>query len=301
MKKFFTKEVQIALVAVMGIVVLFFGMKFLKGLTFFSTDNSYYVQFEDISGVSASCPVYANGYRVGVVEDVIFNYNSQEKIFAVLGLDKQLRLPKGTTAEIASDLLGNVKLELKFGQNPVDLLASGDTISGNIQSGALGKAADMIPQVEKMLPKLDSILASVNMLLADPAISSSLHNVDQITANLTTTTHELNRLTASLNRQMPEMMQKADGVLDNTNTLTKNLSDLDIAMTMAKVNNTLQNVEQMTAKLNSNDGTLGLLMRDQELYRNLTSTMSHTDSLMMDLKQHPKRYVHFSIFGKKDK
>ena len=301
MRQFFTKEVQIALVALTGIVVLFFGMKFLKGLTLFSTDNSYYVQFEDVSGVSASCPVYANGFRVGVVEDVIFNYDCQDKIVAVLGLDKKLRLPKGTKAEIASDLLGNVKLELKFGPNPIDLLASGDTISGGLQLGALGKAADMIPQVEKMLPKLDSILASVNQLLADPAISSSLHNVDQITANLTTTTNELNRLTASLNRQMPEMMQKADGVLDNTNKLSKNLSDLDIAMTMNKVNNTLQNVEQMTAKLNSNEGTLGLLMRDQELYRNLTSTMSHTDSLMMDLRQHPKRYVHFSIFGKKDK
>ena len=108
MKKYFTKEVQIALVALTGIVVLFFGMKFLKGLTLFSTDNSYYVQFEDVSGVSASCPVYANGFRVGVVEDVIFNYDSQEKIVAVLGLDKKLRLPKGTKAEIASDLLGNV-------------------------------------------------------------------------------------------------------------------------------------------------------------------------------------------------
>ena len=301
MKKFFTKEVQIALVAISGIIVLFFGMKFLKGLTLFSTDDSYYVHFEDISGVSASCPVYANGYRVGVVENVVFNYDSQDKIIAVLGLDKQLRLPKGSTAEIASDLLGNVKLELKFGPNPVDLLEPGDTISGGKQSGALGKAADMIPQVERMLPKLDSILASVNMLLADPAISSSMHNIDQITANLTTTTNELNRLTASLNHQMPGMMEKADNVLANTNTLTKNLSDLDIAMTMAKVNNTLQNVEQMTAKLNSNEGTLGLLMRDQELYRNLTSTMSHTDSLMMDLKEHPKRYVHFSIFGKKDR
>jgi phospholipid/cholesterol/gamma-HCH transport system substrate-binding protein len=97
------------------------------------------------------------------------------------------------------------------------------------------------------------------------------------------------------------MMTKADGVLDNTQTLTKNLSDLDIARTIASVNTTLSNVEQMTAKLNSNDGTLGLLMRDQELYRNLSSTMGHADSLMMDLKSHPKRYVHFSIFGKKDK
>ena len=301
MKNYFTKEVQIALVAVVGIVVLFFGMKFLKGLTLFSTDDNYYVEFEDISGVSASCPVYANGYRVGVVEDVIFNYDNQEKIVAVLGLNKQLRLPKASTAEIASDLLGNVKLELKFGPNPVDIMEPGDTLSGKLQGGALAKAADMLPQFEKMLPKVDSILASVNMLLMNPAIANSLNNVDQITAHLVTTTNELNRLTASLNHQMPGTLTKVDGLLDNTNTLTKNLSDLDIAMTMAKVNNTLQNVEQMTAKLNSNEGTLGLLMRDQELYRNMSSTMGHVDSLMIDLKQHPKRYVHFSIFGKKDK
>lgn len=301
MKKLFSKEVQIALVAIVGIIVLFFGMKFLKGMFLFSTDDSYYVEFDDISGVSASCPVYANGYRVGVVEDVIFNYDSQDKIVAVLGLNKQLRLPKASTAEIASDLLGNVKLELKFGPNPVDVMEPGDTLSGKKQGGALAKAADMLPQFEKMLPKVDSILASVNMLLMNPAIANSLHNVDQITAHLVTTTNELNRLTASLNQQMPGTLTKVDGLLDNTTTLTKNLSELDIAMTMAKVNNTLQNVEQMTAKLNSNEGTIGLLMRDQELYRNMTSTMGHVDSLMIDLKQHPQRYVHFSLFGRKNK
>ena len=301
MKKFFSKEVQIALVAIVGIVVLFFGMKFLKGMFLFSTDDSYYVEFDDISGVSASCPVYANGYRVGVVEDVIFNYDSQDKIVAVLGLNKQLRLPKASTAEIASDLLGNVKLELKFGPNPVDIMEPGDTLSGKKQGGALARATDMLPQFEKMLPKVDSILASVNMLLMNPAIANSLHNVDQITAHLVTTTNELNRLTASLNQQVPGTLTKVDGLLDNTTTLTKNLSELDIAMTMAKVNNTLQNVEQMTAKLNNNEGTLGLLMRDQELYRNMASTMGHVDSLMIDLKQHPQRYVHFSLFGRKNK
>jgi phospholipid/cholesterol/gamma-HCH transport system substrate-binding protein len=301
MKNLFTKEVQIALVAIVGIVVMFFGMKFLKGLTLFSTDENYYVEFSDISGLAVSCPVYANGFRVGVVEDIVFDYERQDKIVAALGLNKQLRLPKGSTAQIESDLLGNVKLELLYGPNPEDLMEPGDTIFGKKQSGALGKAADMLPQIEKMLPKIDSILASVNMLLADPAISSSLHNVDQITANLAKTSNELNLLTASLNHQMPSMLTKADGLLDNTNTLTKNLSDLDLALTMSKVNNTLQNVEQMTAKLNSNEGTLGLLMRDQELYRNMSSTMGHVDSLMIDLKQHPKRYVHFSLFGKKDK
>jgi len=270
-------------------------------MTWFSTDDNYYVTFDDVMGLSASSPIYANGYRVGVVDDIIFDYQGKNQIVAVIGLDKQMRLPKGSSATISKDLMGNIQLDLELGPNPADLMAPGDTLRGAEQQGLMGKASAMLPQVEKMLPKLDSILASVNALLADPALAHSLHNIDHITANLTTTTDQLHRLSASLNTQVPGMLQKADVVLDNTSTLTKNLSDLDIAMTMAKVNNTLQNVEQMTAKLNSNEGTLGLLMRDPQLYRNLNATVSHADSLMIDLKQHPKRYVHFSVFGRKDK
>ena len=300
MKKF-SKEIQIALVAIVGIVVLYFGLQFLKGLTVFSSDSNYYVKFKDISGLSASSPIYANGFKVGVVENIIYDYENQSDIVAVIGLDKQMRMPKGSRAEIASDLLGNIKLELVLGPNPADILSPGDTIVGGPQQGALALAAGMVPQIEAMLPKLDSILASVNMLLADPALKNSLQHIDQITGNLTTTTNELNAMASTLNKQMPSLVKNADGMLANANDLTRNLNELDLAATMNKVNSTLQNVEQMTAKLNSNDGTLGLLMRDAELYNNLNATMMHADSLMIDLKQHPKRYVHFSVFGKKDK
>ena len=297
----YSSEIKIALVAVVGIVVLYFGLQFLKGLTIFSSDNRYFVKFDNISGLSVSSPIYANGYRVGVVEDIIFDYQHNGDITAVVGIDKKMQLPKGSKAEISSDMLGNVKLELVLGAITDGLLAPGDTLRGGMEKGLMGQAATMVPQIQAMLPKLDSILASVNALLADPALAHSLHNVDQITAGLTTTTMELNRLTASLNQQMPQILKNADGVLANTNELTHSLNELDIAQTMASVNATLQNVEQMTAKLNSNEGTLGLLMRDPGLYQSLNATMMHTDSLMMDLKNHPKRYVHFSIFGKKDK
>jgi len=300
MKKF-SKEIQIALVAIVGVIVLYFGLQFLKGLTVFTTDSNYYVKFKDISGLSASSPVYANGYRVGVVEDIIYDFEGSGDIVAVMGINNEMRMPKGTTANIVSDLLGNIKLELKLGDKAAGILAPGDTISGDQEHGAMAKAAEMIPQVQLLLPKLDSILVSINALLADPSIANSLHNIDQITSSLTSTSHELNRLTVSLNRQMPQMLENADGVLANTNNLTKNLSELDLAATMQKVDHTLRNVEQMTAKLNSNEGTLGLLMRDPELYNNLNATMMHADSLMIDLKSHPKRYVHFSVFGKKDK
>lgn len=300
MKKF-SKEIQIALVAIVGIVVLYFGLQFLKGLTIFSSDSNYYVKFKDISGLSASSPIYANGFRVGVVESIIYDYEHQNDIVAVIGLDNQMRMPKGSRAEIASDLLGNIKLELVLGPNPADLLSPGDTILGGPQLGAMALAAGMVPQIQAMLPKLDSILASVNTLLADPALKNSLHHIDQITGSLTTTSNELHAMACTLNKQMPQLVKNADGMLANANDLTRKLNELDLATTMAKVNNTLQNVEQMTAKLNSNEGTLGLLMRDPELYNNLNATMIHADSLMIDLKQHPKRYVHFSVFGKKSK
>ena len=299
--KFFTKEVQIALVAIVGIVVLFFGMQFLKGLTIFSSNVKYYVRFNDISGLSSSSPVYANGFKVGVVEGVQYNYEHPDDILAVVALDRKLRLPVGTTAEIASDLLGNVKLELRLGDATAAMMAVGDTLGGDQQKGMMGKVGDMVPQIEKMLPKLDSIMASLNMLLADPAIAQSVHNVEKITADLTTTTRELNTLMGGLNKNVPSLMAKADGVLDNTGTLTKNLSEVDVAATMARVNSTLDNVEQLTARLNSKEGTVGLLLRDPGLYRNLNATMRDADSLLIDLKSHPKRYVHFSVFGKKDK
>lgn len=300
MKKF-SKEIQIALVAVAGIMILYFGLQFLKGMTLFSNDNKYYVKFQDVSGLSVASPIFANGYRIGVVENIDFDYSNANEIVASIGVDPNMQLPKGSRAEISTDLMGNVKVLMVLGNAADGMVTPGDTIPGCQQLGAMGKAAGMIPTIEQMLPKLDSILASVNTLLADPAIASSLHNVDAITANLNRTSQELSQLTTSLNHQMPQMLKNADGVLANTNQITKNISDIDLAGTMNSVNHTLRNVEQMSQKLNSNEGTLGLLMRDPGLYNNLNATMMHADSLMIDLKQHPKRYVHFSIFGKKDK
>lgn len=299
--KYFTKEVQIALVAIAGVVVLFFGLQFLKGLSLFSSNDSYYVKLNDISGLSVSSPVYANGYNIGVVKDIIFDYTGSGNIVAVVDLDEKMRLPKGTTAEIESDMLGNVKMNIVLASNSNDYMLVGDTMLGGKASGTLDKAAAMIPAIEKVLPKLDSIMSNLNTLLADPALANSLHNVDEITANLTTTTKELNTLVGGLNKKMPGMLAHTSNILESTDKLAKDLAMIDISSTMAKVDATLANVQQMSEKLNSKEGTIGLLMRDPSLYNNLTATMRDADSLLIDLKAHPKRYVHFSIFGRKEK
>ncbi len=299
--KFFTKEVKIALTAIVGIVVLFYGLQFLKGLNVFSTDITYYVAFDDVSGLSPSSPVYANGYRVGVVKSLNYDYNPQGKIVAELDLNKNMRVPRGSHAELASDLLGNIKINLVLSEDPINMIGHGDTIPGEMEMGMMTKVSKMLPAIEHMMPKLDSIITSLNTLLADPALRNTLHNVEGMTGNLNATSAELKSLSASLNREVPGMMNKANGVLDNTQQLTGNLAAVDVEGMAAKVNQTLANVEQMTQKLNSNEGTLGLLMRDATLYNNLSSTAASADSLLIDFKAHPKRYVHFSVFGKKDK
>ena len=297
----FTKEVQIALVAIIALVVLYFGLNFLKGLNLFSSNNTYCLAFEDVSGMSNSSPVYANGFKVGVVENIVYDYDNPRKIVAKIAVNKEMRIPVGSHAELSSDLLGNIRVNLILSDNPLEFVALGDTIPGEKEQGMMGKAADLIPAVEKMMPKLDSILTSLNLLLADPALRNTLHNVEGMTANLNQTSVDLRRLSASLGHEVPSMMKKADGVLENTQQLTAHLSAVDVAAMTAKVNQTLANVEEMTRKLNSNEGTLGLLMRDPSLYWNLSNTAADADSLVKDLKAHPKRYVHFSVFGKKDK
>lgn len=296
-----TKEIKIALVAIVGILIMYFGINFLKGMNLFSTNNAYYMTFDDIQGLGASTPIYADGYKVGTVDGLEYDYKENGPIKVKVDINKDLRIPQGSKAEIVKDLMGNLQVNLLLANNPRERVEPGGIIPGAVNGGMMDKAANLVPVVEKMLPKLDSILTSVNALLADPALAASLHNVETITSNLTVSTRELNTLMAGLNKQVPGMIGKANGVLDNTNRLTANLASLDVQGTLNKVNQTLESAHRFTEKLNSNQGSLGLLMNDTKLYDNLTSTMGHADSLVIDLKAHPKRYVHFSVFGRKDK
>ena len=280
-------------------------MAILKGLQLFSNDVSYFIKFNDISGLSTSSPIYANGYPVGSVKNINYDYSKPHEIMVEISVNKEMTIPEGSKAQISSDMLGNVRVNLNLGQIPGPKIKPGGVIDGFVASGALADVQQMLPEVQKLLPKLDSILSNLNTLSRDPAIAQSLHNVRNITNDLTYTTKELNTLMATLNHQVPGMLTKANGVLDNTQTLTATLNNkvegLDIEKTMSSVNTALANVQKFTDELNNNQGSLGLLMRDPSLYNNLTTTVSSADSLLIDLKAHPKRYVHFSIFGKKDK
>ena len=305
------KEIKIALVAIAAIAILFFGMNFLKGISLFSEKNVYYARFSNINGLTANNPIFANGYQVGLVKGIQFDYSGQGDIIVAFSLNDKMHLPVGTAAAIESDFMGNVRMNIVLPTNNtplptgegsgMGLLHKGDTIPGSQAEGLMARAAALLPAVEQMLPKLDSILMSVNTLLADPSIARTLHHAERVTADLTNSTRQLNTLMANLNRQMPALMSKADGVLDNTQQLTQNLSAIDLNTTMQKVDRTLANVEATAKQLSQPNGTLGLLMNDPSLYNRLNGTLNSAEMLLNDVREHPKRYINVSVFGRKSK
>ena len=297
-----TKELKLGIAGILTLVCLYYGISFLKGNNPFKSRNVYYVTFQNAGGLPTSSPVYADGYSIGTVSDVIYNYQVPGHVVVEISVDRDMRIPKGSSAALESDMLGSIKLNLLLANNPRERLEVGDTIVGTMNAGLMSAAAGLLPEVEQLLPKLDSILARVNALLADPALDHILHNMDNVTANLDKASGKIDKLLAN---DIPALTQKLNVVAQNTESLTASLDEkskqLDVDGLMKRVNATLANVENLTNKLNSKDNTVGLLLNDPTLYNNLTETTANAASLLEDLQGHPKRYVHFSLFGKKDK
>ena len=162
----------------------------------------------------------------------------------------------------------------------------------------MGVAEGIMPKVEQLMPKMDSILHSLNQLLANPALSATLENAEKLTANLDVTTRQFNHL---MQNDIPQITGRMTTIADNFSVISENLKNIDYAETFQKIDSTLYNVQLLTHKLNSKDNTVGLLFNDPTLYNNLSATTANAASLLEDLQAHPKRYVHFSLFGRKDK
>lgn len=293
------KEVKIGLAGIAALVILFFGINYLKGINMFRSDTYYLVDFTDVNGLAKSSPVYANGLKVGIVSDIKYNFNNPGHVIVGIDMDEAMKIPQGSHAELVAEMLGTVKMNLHLNNDNSQYITTSDTILGFANPGIMGVAEkDLLPKVEALMPKMDSILSSLNALLADPALSNTLHNVEKLTASLNITSNHLQGL---LSKDIPQMTNNIITLTDNLKVMSNNLKDVDFAKTFEEVDATLKNVHLLTDKLNRNDNTLGLLMNDSSLYNNLNATSANAASLLHDLQTHPKRYVHFSLFGKKEK
>ena len=239
------QEIKIALVAVAGLVALFFGMKFLKGSNLLSSSDTYYFVFNDISGLTESSPIFAAGYQVGRIKKIYFDYSHAEEIKVLAEVDRKMKIPVGSTASISSDVLGNIKVTLNIETHRGQYVQPGGVISGSIDTGTVGKMTEMVPTIKQILPKLDSVMFHLNALLADPALAHSIHNIDEITNNLSTSSKQLHILLTNVNREVPGIVSKTNLVLTNTEQFTDNLRKIEVASTMTKVDEAMADVQEI--------------------------------------------------------
>lgn len=297
----YSKEIKVGLLAVVAIFLLYFGFNFLKGVNIFSSTNTFYGKYSTINGLTEQSPVYVRGYKVGQVDKIVYDFRRNDAFVVVFSINKDIELPHGTELALIQDgLLGGGALELKI---PVtdskNLFAHNDTLPTIIVPGLMDNLQDgLLANLSDALLKVDTLLYTINSQLEGDHIKTALENVDRITADLKVTSTEIKKMMSS---DVPNIVADIEVAIADIKNLAENVKDADVAATLTKLDVAVANLQNLTEKLNSTDGTIGLLLNDKDLYANLNEAVQSVDSLLVDLKANPKRYVHFSLFGKKDK
>lgn len=299
MKKVFSKEFIIGLCVILALVILFFGIDYLKGINLFRPANFYYANYDNVAGLEVAAPVNVDGYKVGQVREVSFDYDNPGKIKVLLALDSKLRIPEDSYASLESGLLDGAYVTLHLGKSTKIIEVGGDVptqIAPDLMSAV---SNEVLPGVASILPKVDSLLANLNRIVADSALLQSVQRLDGISANLLATSSSLN---GSMSRQVPMILNNAGRITTHLDTITSDLTELSAQLKALPLQSTMTNVESVTGnlvafseKLNSSKGTLGLLMNDPELYNQLNRVSADVDSLIVDIKRNPKRYISIKL------
>ena len=296
------KEIIVAVLAIIALFLLYFGFNYLKGINIFNKTTSYVVQYERMNGLVAQCPVYVKGYKVGMVDKIEYDFTKAEPFTVEFSINDDIRLPKGTEVQLVPDgLISGEALELII---PTDSItgwyAQGDTLPTSITPGMLNAVAEaVLSQLDPILSSVDSVVNVLQETLTREQLQAILDNVDGTMANVNAITRKADRMVAA---QLPQLLDTIQVAMNEIHLITENLSQADLKATIAKVDGAVAEVKQLLAAANSTDGTLGKLINDKSLYDDINHTVNSADSLLIDLKANPKRYVQFSLFGgNKDK
>ena len=294
MKMKFSKEATIGVVSIISLVLLYIGVNYLKGINLFRPANHYYVACSNVKDVTISSPVFVEGFKVGLVRSISYDYSTTGKILVEISLEESMRINKGSYISLEKTLLSGGELHIHLNKYVDEYLKSGDTIEGRSPEDMMASVQEkMLPQIIDLLPKLDSILYSLQILVSHPALSQSLDHIEKTTASLEISSRRLNQL---LGNDVPVIASNLKTTTDNFAALSEEMKNLNLKGSIQSLNLTIDNLGQTTMKLNAKDNSLGLLLNDTLLYNNLNETVVNASNLLIDLKQNPKRYVRFSFF-----
>lgn len=298
MKNNHRKELLIGVSVLCALAILFFGIDFLKGVNLFHASNYYYATYDNVTGLAVSAPVNVNGFKVGQVRSIAYEYDNPGHVRVELALDAELKVPEGSQALLVTDMLGTSTIELQLAPG-TNYQKVGTELKTQRPKGLMdGLSQDVMPAVANIIPKVDSLLTTANVLLSDPALLASIQRLDAVTANLEAATVSLNRTMAV----MPPISRDVKTITGNFALTSNELLTFSQTMNRVPVDSlaqqlqvTTDNLRVLTEQLKNPDGTLGRLSNDPALYNNLNHTVQALDSLLTDVKKNPKRYISIKL------
>jgi phospholipid/cholesterol/gamma-HCH transport system substrate-binding protein len=305
------KETKLGIVAVIIISLFIWGFNFLKGKNILSANHSYYAIYDNIGGLEEASAVSISGFKIGTVETIKLLDPRNGKLVVKFSVDKDIKLPKNSKAIIhpATLLAGKaIKLELSDSE---EFYSHGDTVIGVLELDLVSSLSEeLMPvknKIESLVESMDSVLAIFDNQRRDN-LKSSLDNIHNITEDFNNLVSEEkqkleNILTnvESISSNLKNNNEQITNILENFSSISDSLDKADIKTTITNANKTLAEFSAISAKINSGEGTIGMLINNDSLYNNLNNLSADLDSLIIDVNENPGRYVHFSLFGKKDK
>jgi phospholipid/cholesterol/gamma-HCH transport system substrate-binding protein len=338
-----SKEVKIGLLAIIATALLIWGYKFLLGTNILERSNTFYVEYDHVDNLQVSSPVFVHGFEVGTVKNVYIKPEDLSKVVVVLDVDRKIKLPPGTVAELRNaGMMGGKIINLNYSGNcDSDCLKSGSSMPGKtlgfIQSLVQPSEIDLYMETIKMGIGgiIDTLKDNINNN-SEEGIGKTIADLGIAVANLKNMTIQMNHLFANSSNQIVGVLENLEsvtnnieennaqiaGLLENTNAITSQLASARLDSTVLKANRALGSTQEaitsldetlqkadatfkelqiLLSQINSGKGTVGSLMKDQELYDNLTRATKNLDFLLQDVRLHPKRYINVSVFGKKEK
>lgn len=310
-----SNETKVGALTAIAIALLFIGYSFLRGNDVFSSDNMFYTDYDNVDGLATSKPVMVNGYQIGRVSKMSLMDNG--KIRTEFKIKSEYDIPSNTIARIVSEsILGSKVIVFDLG-NSSTMARNGDPLQSDVQANLMEKVEPLQKKIENLVVKLDSVLSAVNTALDDEFqrdFKKSLRSISVSLTNMEKITHDVEGLMGSERLRLAKIMQnlesitnnfknnneRINSILANLDNLSDDLSKTEIKATIDNAHQAMKDVQAITGKINNGEGSIGLLLNDDQLYDNLNSASSSLNELVHDLKTNPGKYLKISIFGKKD-
>ncbi|MBS9767617.1 MAG: MCE family protein [Flavobacteriaceae bacterium] len=307
------KNIITGSIVVVALVLLFFGFNFLKGRNLFEGTNVFYATYPNVDGLKNASKVTIRGMKVGEVQDIAFTSDKADLLVVAFVIADDYKIPKGTTAQIiATDIMGSRSLELHFpSQTNGEYLVSGDTLKGKISQGLKEQVtAQVLPlkeKVEKLMTSLDLILGKKSQ----QNLVSAIENMDKSFKNIAQITHGLSNVVSTEQQNMQQILQnfasisknleqnndKIQQILSNVASLSDTLTRANLGQTLLEGQKAVQQLSGVLSKVQKGEGSLGALLNDKQLYRNLEATTASMERLLTDVRLNPKKYVRFSLIS----